>query len=80
MLDARDSGAIEDSADFLLGCWRPELKKGITPEEYGRHRGEFYFSILKNRRGPRDRFSVHFDTRTLRIGSAKEDRQGEAAA
>ena len=80
VLDARDSGAIEDSADFLLGCWRPELKKGITPEEYGQHRGEFYFSILKNRRGPRDRFSVHFDTRTLRIGSTKEDRQGEAAA
>ena len=80
VLDARDSGAIEDSADFLLGCWRPELKKGITPEEYGRHRGEFYFLILKNRRGPRDRFSVHFDTRTLRIGSTKEDRQGEAAA
>ena len=80
VLDARDSGAIEDSADFLLGCWRPELKKGIRPEEYGRHRGEFHFAILKNRRGPRDRFSVHFDTRTLRIGSTKEDRQGEAAA
>ena len=76
ILDARDSGAIEDSADFLLGCWRPELKKGITPEEYARHRGELYFSILKNRRGPRDRFSVCFDTRTLRIDS-KEARRAE---
>ena len=76
VLDARDSGAIEDSADFLLGCWRPELKKAITPEEYAQYHGDLCVSILKNRRGPRDRFSVRFDTRTLRIDS-KEARRAE---
>ena len=70
VIDARDSGAIEDSADFLLGAWRPELKKGIGPDEYARCRGDLCFSILKNRRGPRDKFTVHFDAKTLRIGEA----------
>ncbi len=70
VIDARDSGAIEDSADFLLGAWRPELKKGITPDAYAKCRGDLCFSILKNRRGPRDKFTVCFDTKTLRIGAA----------
>ena len=70
VIDARDSGAIEDSADFLLGAWRPELKNGIGPDEYAKVRGDLCFSILKNRRGPRDKFTVRFDAKTLRIGSA----------
>ena len=73
VIDARDSGAIEDSADFLLGAWRPELKKDIGPEEYANVRGDLCFSILKNRRGPRNRFTVHFDAKTLRIGGTHDD-------
>ena len=80
VLDARDSGAIEDSADFLLGCWRPELKKHIKTDEYAQCRGDLCFSILKNRRGLRDRFTVHFDTKTLRISAgAAGASKGEAA-
>ena len=77
VVDARDSGAIEDSADFLLGCWRPELKKAITPEEYAQYHGDLCFSILKNRRGPRDRFTVFFDAKTLRIGHQDRTEQEE---
>ena len=69
VVDARDSGAIEDSADFLLGCWRPSLKKGITADKYAESRADLCFSILKNRRGPRDRFTVTFDVDTLRVNS-----------
>ena len=66
----------ETAIGFALSIVKRILQKGITPEEYARHRGELYFSILKNRRGPRDRFSVRFDTRTLRIDS-KEARRTE---
>jgi replicative DNA helicase len=69
--DARDSGAIEDSADFLIGCWRPELRKGIGPDEYAQVRGQLWFSMLKNRRGPRDKFWLPFEGKTLRIGAAQ---------
>jgi replicative DNA helicase len=70
VLDARDSGAIEDSADYLVGCWRPELKKGITTERFCEVHGEMHFSLLKNRRGPRDQWTMNFDAKTLRVGPA----------
>jgi replicative DNA helicase len=65
--DARDSGAVEDSADFLLGAWRPELRKGLSADEYANVAGQLWFSILKNRRGPRARFVMEFDGPTLRV-------------
>ena len=65
--DARDSGAIEDSADFLLGCWRPELKTGISTEDFMDVHGDLWFRILKARRGLQDRFCVRFEGETLRV-------------
>ncbi|MDY6793696.1 MAG: DnaB-like helicase C-terminal domain-containing protein [Actinomycetota bacterium] len=57
---ARDSGAIEEACDFLLGAWRPELNGGGRP-------GELVLSLLKNRHGMTGEFSFHFDKETLRI-------------
>ena len=65
--DARDSGAIEDSADFLIGCWRPELKAGISTDDFADVHGELWFRILKARRGLQDRFCVRFEGETLRV-------------
>ena len=65
--DARDSGAIEDSADFLIGCWRPELKAGISTDDFADVHGQLWFRILKARRGLQDRFCVRFEGETLRV-------------
>ena len=65
--DARDSGAVEDSADFLIGCWRPELRTGISAEAFMDVEGEFWLRILKARRGLQDKFHVRFEGETLRI-------------
>ena len=58
---ARDSGAIEESADFLLGVWRPELS------EKGGAEGELIIAVLKNRHGPGGESSFYFNKKTLRI-------------
>lgn len=65
--DGRDTGATEDSADFELGCWRPELQKGIPPEKFMEVEGQLWFRILKARRGVQDKFCVRFERETLRI-------------
>jgi hypothetical protein len=46
----RDSGALEETADFLLGMWRPEDAIGRTPAERD---GAIDFRILKSRHGGR---------------------------
>jgi|GEM_PF-2577299 len=62
--DARDSGAIEDSADFLVGAWRPDLR----PEYEGTDEGCIRFALLKARRGAKVRWSQTFHGPTLRLG------------
>ena len=56
---ARESGAIEESADFLLGLYRPDLQgedQTITVQ------------ILKNRKGQHGiEFSYNFDKKSLRV-------------
>lgn len=66
---ARDSGAIEEACDFLLGAWRPELNGGGNS-------GELVLSLLKNRHGKTGEFSFYFDKETLRISG---DYGGEPA-
>jgi hypothetical protein len=65
---ARDSGAIEEAADYVLGLWRPELAEGLTKEERRVRRGQFVIRILKNRSGPAPKtVTLHFDPTSLRI-------------
>lgn len=50
--DARDSGAIEETADFLFGVWRSDDAldaNGALPN------GKLHIKILKSRHGNRDR-------------------------
>ena len=68
---ARDSGVIEEAADYLLGLWRPELKEGITREAREAVRGQFVVAVLKNRSGPAPkRVTLQFDSTSLRISAA----------
>lgn len=67
---ARDSGAIEEAADYILGCWRPALNDQLPKEERRAKRREFMIRILKNRSGPSPRtVTLNFDTTSLRITS-----------
>jgi KaiC/GvpD/RAD55 family RecA-like ATPase len=53
----RDSGAIEETADYLLTIWRPDdaLEFGAKAERSGKLQG----SLAKNRRGPKgQRFNL----------------------
>jgi hypothetical protein len=47
---ARDAGTVEETADFLLGMWRPEDALGRTP---GERDGVVDFRVLKSRHGGR---------------------------
>jgi len=48
----RDSGAIEESADFVIGCWRPGNAKGLPYEEQSDLENTIRAKLLKNRKGP----------------------------
>lgn len=54
---ARGSGVIEESVDYLIGAWRPE----------GTNSSEFAAAILKNRHGRLGDAILNFDARTLSI-------------
>ncbi len=47
----RDSGVLEESVDFLLGCWRPGKDTNLDPPEAMNLRDVFRVAILKNRKG-----------------------------
>jgi len=65
---ARDSGVIEEAADYLLGLWRPELTEGLSKEEKRARRGQFVVRVLKNRSGPAPKtVTLHFDSTCLRV-------------
>ena len=65
---ARDSGVIEEAADYLLGIWRPELREQLPKEERLKLKGEFKVRVLKNRHGPAPRtVTLHFEDTLLRI-------------
>ena len=49
---ARDSSAIRDSADVLIGAWRPELEEGLVDAKKKELSGIWRSKILKNRYGP----------------------------
>lgn len=47
----RDSGVLEESLDFLLGCWRPGKAADLDPGETLELRDTLRVAILKNRKG-----------------------------
>jgi replicative DNA helicase len=47
----RDSGVLEESVDFLLGCWRPGRDQTLDPPDALNLRDVVRVAILKNRKG-----------------------------
>jgi replicative DNA helicase len=47
----RDSGVIEESADFMLGCWRPGKAADLDLPEELNLRHVLRVAVLKNRKG-----------------------------
>ena len=58
---ARESGAIEEAADFMLGLYRPNIEKQDEPDD------EMVIQLLKNRKGRTGAMSCNFDGNSLRI-------------
>lgn len=59
---ARESGAIEESADFLIGLYRPYIQR-----EKGHDDDEMVLQLIKNRKGFCGKLICNFDASTLRI-------------
>jgi len=65
---ARDSGVIEEAADYLLGLWRPALNDKLPREERLAKKNQLVVRVLKNRSGPAPKtVTLHFDATSLRI-------------
>ena len=65
---ARDSGTIEENADYLLGLWNPALKPNMSPAEQESTRDRLALKVLKGRNGGAGRqVELRFDPQTLRI-------------
>ena len=74
---ARDSGVIEEAADYLLGLWRPELEHGIKREERLAVQGHLKVRVLKNRSGPAPKtVTLQFDPNSLRISVPRQEGKG----
>jgi hypothetical protein len=58
---ARDSGAVDEASDFILGLWRESDK------DDGAHSMKLNCGILKNRRGGLGKISIEMERRTLRM-------------
>lgn len=60
---ARDSGAVEETADYLLGAWRPELDPGCKWDQ----KDLLKVAVLKNRFGPLALYGFHWDGPTQTV-------------
>jgi replicative DNA helicase len=47
----RDSGVVEESADFILGCWQPGKAADLSPPDALNLRDVVRVAVLKNRKG-----------------------------
>ncbi len=66
MDDARDSGAVEETADFLLSIYRPD--DALAADGQSQQSGRVKMSVLKSRHGGKDRtFTFVMDLLTLAI-------------
>lgn len=58
---ARDTGAIEESSDYMIGLYRPAANSKLSEEERQEVQHEMYCQILKNRWGRLGEVPLHFD-------------------
>lgn len=64
---ARDSGAIEESGDYVFGLYRPAANAKLTEEERQAVQNEMYCQILKNRWGVIGESELYFEGMTKTI-------------
>jgi len=67
---ARDTGAIEESGDYVLGVYRPSAKAEVSEDDKKANPDfeyEYYLQYLKNRWGGVGKDLLHFDPDTKRI-------------
>jgi replicative DNA helicase len=69
--DARDSGAIEETADFLLSIWRPDDAITANPDGSAQLTGKLKCTVLKSRHGGKDTvIDLQMDLLTLAVVDA----------
>lgn len=62
---AKESGAVEETSDMMLGIWNPDQQVGKTMHDQS---GEIHMKVLKSRDGPVGQIVVYtFCPRTLAI-------------
>jgi len=69
---ARESGALEEQSDFVLGAWRPELNEDNNTSGY---KDRIFIKLLKNKRGYIKLAECHFDKPTGKITEIREEDQ-----
>ena len=69
MSAARDTGAIEESSDYMLGVYRPAADPKLSEEERQEVQHEMYCQILKNRWGAIGEAPLHFDGMIKKISN-----------
>ena len=78
--DARDSGAVEETADFLLSVWKPDDALTIDPQFGSQPNGRLQLSILKSRHGGKgSTVPLQMDLLTLAVvdGGGKAARRAQ---
>jgi len=65
----RDSGAIEENCDFLIGIWNPNLAEDATPS----WQGKICLKLIKNKRGPIVGIKAFFSKDSGRILEIEEN-------
>ena len=71
---ARDSGAIEENSDFIVGIWNPSLYGKLKEKDRERVRGKVFMRLLKNKRGPLAGIECIFDPQ---VGKLYEIEEGQ---
>ncbi|PSL41734.1 DNA primase [Salsuginibacillus halophilus] len=67
MESAKETGAIEESSDYLLGLYRPASDPHLQEDEAQAVQHDMYCQVLKNRWGATGEIPLYFDFFTKRI-------------
>lgn len=74
----RDSGAIEETADYLVTLWRPD--DALEPGDQVERTGDLACALVKNRRGPKgQKYKLRYAAGSLAIVDPSDARSSYAA-
>lgn len=75
MDSARDTGAIEEASDYMLGIYRPSSDPEMDPDERIGAMNDMHCQILKNRWGPTGEVLLHFEPMIKKVGDASDEQR-----